>query len=255
MTTTTPGTPNWVDLASPDVGRSTTFYSGLFGWDAEVQLEPEAGGYTMFRLNGKSVAGVGPIMMEGQPSAWTTYVATDDADDTTDRVTQAGGTVIMPPMDVMDYGRMAVFQDPTGAAFATWQAGTNPGGEVFNVPGALTWNELETPDVSAAKEFYGTVFGWIAQDDPMGPSTYTTFKLGERGIGGMMPLEATGMTGLPPHWMTYFAVEDTDDATARAAKLGGTVLAPPMDTPAGRMAALQDPTGASFSVIAGASSD
>src|SRR5512142_1648915 len=93
MTTTTPGTPNWVDLASPDVGRSTTFYSGLFGWDAEVQPEPEAGGYTMFRLNGKAVAGVGPIMMEGQPAAWTTYVATDDADDTTDRVTQAGGTV------------------------------------------------------------------------------------------------------------------------------------------------------------------
>jgi uncharacterized protein len=255
MTTTTPGTPNWVDLASPDVARSTAFYSGLFGWDATVEPDPEAGGYTMFSLAGKTVAGVGPIMMDGQPSAWTTYVATADADVTTDRVTAAGGTVVLAPMDVLDFGRMAVFLDPAGAAFATWQPGSNAGGEVFNVPGALTWNELETPDVSGAKNFYGNVFGWTAEDDPMGPSTYTTFKLGERGIGGMMEMDEADTDEAPPHWMPYFAVDDTDATVAQATQLGATVIAPPQDTPAGRLAALQDPTGAAFSVIAGPTTD
>ena len=138
-----PGTPSWVDLASPDVERSIAFYGDLFGWDAP-ELPPEAGGYRMFESGGVPVAGCGPIMMQGQPPAWTTYVSVADADAAVARVTVAGGTVLAPPMDVLDAGRMAVFSDTTGAACAVWQPRRHPGAGLVNQSGALVWNELST---------------------------------------------------------------------------------------------------------------
>ncbi len=126
MTRYTPGTPCWADLGSPDIEESKRFYGGVFGWTAETATEPEAMGYTTFRAGDKAVCAVGPLMGEGQPAAWTTYLATDDADAFTQRVDESGGKVIMAPMDIMGYGRMAVYLDPAGATFACWQAGTMP---------------------------------------------------------------------------------------------------------------------------------
>src|SRR5258708_2523577 len=120
MTSYAPGTPSWIDLGSPDLERSKKFYTSLLGWTAAPPAA-EAGGYTIFTLRGKDVAGLGPLMGEGQPPAWQTYVSVDDADKTTELVKTAGGVVYVEPMDVMDVGRMAVFADPTGAAFCIWQ--------------------------------------------------------------------------------------------------------------------------------------
>jgi uncharacterized protein len=246
-----PGVPSWVDLATPDLEGTRAFYSALFGWTPMVSPEPEAGGYTNFLLDGKAVAGVGPIMGEGQPPAWTTYVATDNVDETTNLVEKAGGHVLLAPMDVMEYGRMAVFMDPTGAAFAAWQAGTHQGAELFNEPGSLAWNELATRDPDGAKTFYGEVFGWEAEDSAMGTVAYTTWTLDDRQIGGMMPMIGDDWPpDLPPHWMVYFAVADTDTTVAEATRLGGIVTVTPTDLPVGRFAVLSDPQGAVFSVIA-----
>src|SRR5215471_3595785 len=107
-----PGTPSWVDLSTSDLEAARRFYTGLFGWQANPVPEPEAGGYTMFQLAGKHVAGVGQAQNPQQPSAWTTYVSVTDADAVAASVREAGGTVLMPPMDVMQAGRMAIFQDP-----------------------------------------------------------------------------------------------------------------------------------------------
>ena len=89
-----PGTPSWVDLASPNLDASRKFYSALFGWKAEVTDDPAAQGYTMFLKNGKQVAGLGGLQMPEQPSAWSTYVATEDADKTAKAVQEAGGKVV-----------------------------------------------------------------------------------------------------------------------------------------------------------------
>ena len=101
-----PGTPSWVDLATPDPAGAKRFYGELFGWEAEDARPPEeTGGYAMFRLRGKNVAGVSPVMGEGQPPVWSTYVSTDDADAVVARAKDAGGQAIVAPMDVMDAGR------------------------------------------------------------------------------------------------------------------------------------------------------
>ena len=243
-----PGTPSWVDLASPDIPASVAFYGDLFGWSAP-ELPPEAGGYRIFEADGVPIAGCGPIMMEGQPPAWLTYVSVDDADAAVAKVTEAGGTVFVPPMDVMDVGRMAVFADPTGAACAVWQPGAHKGAGLVNEPGSLVWNELSTRDLPAATTFYTSVFGWSANTMDMGGSAYTEWQLGGSGIAGMMAMPAEVPAEVPSYWLTYFGAADCDATVARATAAGATVVVPPTDIPPGRFSVLVDPGGATFAVI------
>lgn len=247
-----PGTPSWVDLGSPDIDASVAFYGGLFGWTA-TDAEPvdETGGYRMFLLRDRFVAGIGPQQAPGMPY-WTTYIAVADADATAAKVADAGGAVVVPPMEVMTAGRMAVFADPEGTMFSIWQAGQHHGAQVVNEPGSLTWNELTCRQPDQAVAFYGAVFGWKANDVDTGGSPYTEWQLDGKPIGGMMVMagpEWPGPDVLPSHWMVYFAVADTDATAARCTELGGQVPVPPTDIPPGRFAVLNDPHGAHFSVI------
>jgi hypothetical protein len=250
MGTYTEGAPSWVDLASPDVDSARRFYEQLFGWTSRVATEPEAGGYTTFSKDGKAVAAVGPILGEGQPPVWTTYFASDDAEATTRRVESAGGKVLMAPMEVMRYGRMAVYLDPAGAAFAVWQANEMEGAEVVGVPGSLSWNELTTRDPEGSKAFYSAVLGWGVRDVAYEGVTYTVWEVGGKPAAGMMPMIGDMWPeDLPAHWMVYFEVDDTDASAAKTQQLGGTVSVPPTDIQAGRFAVLGDPQGAFFSII------
>jgi uncharacterized protein len=253
MTTYAPGTLSWVDLGSPDLDASVEFYGALFGWDIpESENAEQTGGYRQAMSGGRPAGGMMPLMQEGQPTAWTTYVSVDDADATAAAVKEAGGNVLAEPMDVMDLGRMAIFADPTGAVFGVWQPGTFAGAGVANEPGAISWNELNTRDLDGAKAFYGAVFGWGFEDNEMGElGTYTTIKLGEDMVGGMLDMGARGVPDeVPAHWQVYFAVEDTDATISEAKERGGSVMLEPIDIPAGRFSILTDPHGASFAVIA-----
>jgi predicted enzyme related to lactoylglutathione lyase len=248
MSAAAPGVPGWIDLGSPDLDATRAFYTELFGWTAHTGGE-EFGGYTIFNLGDDPVAGAGPLFNEGQPPLWNTYVLTDSADDIAAKVEANGGKVLMAPGDVGDNGRMAVFLDNSGAAFSVWQPGSMPGATVFNVPGALSWNELMTRDPAGAKSFYEAVFGWGHEDQP-GDVTYTVWSLNDGPVGGMMPMVGDMWPAeLPAHWMVYFAVADTDATAARCVELGGSVSVPPTDMPQGRFAVLNDPHGATFSVI------
>lgn len=248
-----PGTPCWVDLGSPDLGASIEFYGGLFAWDVPEPEDPERfGGYRQAMLGGKPVAGMMPLMQEGQPPVWTSYISVADANVVAAKVRDAGGTVIAEPMEVHDLGSMAVFADPTGAVFGVWQPGAFPGAGVVNEPGALSWNELNTRDVPAAEEFYGAIFGWTFETQEMGSAgSYTTIGLGGSPVGGILNMTERGVPAeVPAHWQLYFAVADTDATIERARQGGGSVMVEPIDVPAGRFAILTDPHGVSFAVVA-----
>jgi predicted enzyme related to lactoylglutathione lyase len=247
MTSYDPGVPSWVDLGSPDVDKAAAFYADLFGWDVPPANE-EMGGYRVCTIREKSVAGLSPQQNPGPP-AWTTYVNVTSADDTAAAVTSNGGQVFMPPMDVMELGRMAIFADPMGAVFGIWQAGSFKGAELVNEPGAFSWNELLTTDVPASKAFYGAVFGWGATTHGDGPGAYTEWQIEGRSVGGMMEKPPQMPAEIPPNWSVYFTVVDTDAAVARITELGGAVLNPPMDIEPGRFAVVADPTGGVFNVI------
>jgi predicted enzyme related to lactoylglutathione lyase len=244
-----PGVPSWVDMGSPNPQGAADFYGALFGWDAP-EGPPETGGYRVAMVGDRAVAGIGPQQNPGPP-VWATYVAVDDADGAAAKVAAAGGQSLVPPMDVLDVGRMAVFTDPAGAVFAVWQAGTHPGAQLVNEPGTWSWSELLTTDVEGAKAFYGAVFGWTAHSQGAGPTgEYTEWQVSGRSVGGMMQKPPMLPAEVPPHWAVYFAVSDADAAVSRVAELGGSVMMPPMDIEPGRFAVVADPYGAVFNVIA-----
>jgi predicted enzyme related to lactoylglutathione lyase len=203
----------------------------------------------MFTLRGKNVAGLGPLMNEAQPPAWTTYVSVVDADATVAKVKDAGGMVFVEPMDVLDVGRMAIFADPTGAVIAVWQPRAHIGADLVNEPGTFCWNELATRDIETAKKFYEAVFGWGGDTNAFGPGNYTEWKVGERTVGGMMEIGEHMPAEMPAHWLVYFAVADCDATVDKAKELGGAVFVPPTDIPPGRFAVLADPQGAPLAVM------
>ncbi len=246
-----PGTPCWVDNASPDLDASIAFYAGLFGWDVpEAENSEQTGGYRQATLRGKPVAGMMPQMQEGQPTVWSSYVSVEDADAVAAKVTEAGGTVIAEPMDVMDLGRMAVFADPAGAVFGVWQPGTFVGAEIVNESNAVVWNELNTRDPEAAKAFYGDVFGWGFEEREFETGTYTSLKVGEAGVGGMIDITGRAPDEVPAHWLVYFAVDDVDATVAKAQETGGGLALEPFDiAEVGRIAIVKDPFGAVFAVM------
>ncbi|MFI0718000.1 VOC family protein [Streptomyces sp. NPDC021224] len=247
-----PGTPCWIDLMVPDQQAGLDFYRDLFGWQAEIGPE-EYGGYSVCLQKGKPVAGLMKTMtQEGQPTpptAWTTYFSVLDADDTAAKVAANGGTVIMPAMDVMTLGRMFVAADPQGAVFGVWEPRDFKGAEIVNEHGALVWNQLQTPDPKAAGAFYSAVLGVTAGPMPEMPE-FTGIQVNGRTVGGVQGMENLP-PNTPPHWLVNFAVDSTDSIVDAVVHAGGNVLAPPFDMDkVGRMAVVQDPQGAVFSVVA-----
>ncbi|MFN2626860.1 MAG: VOC family protein [Mycobacteriales bacterium] len=245
------GSRIWVDLGSPDVSASSRFYAEVFGWETGEAGDPETtGGYAMFLLRGKNVAGLAPLMSEGQPPAWTSYVATDDVDKTAELVTSNGGNVVMPPMDVLDSGRMGLFTDPTGAVFGVWQPQKHIGAEIVNEPGAVCWFELTSRDTTAASAFYPEVFGWTADTSSMEEMNYTVFKSGDQDVAGLMGTPDQVPAEIPSYWMPYFEVADTDHTVATAEANGASVILRAHDVPTvGRIGILRDPHGATFGVL------
>ncbi len=255
---------SWVDVSAPDPAAASLFYTSLFGWEAEDQHDPDGNYiYTMFTKDGKSVAGLGAqppeMTAQGLPPIWNSYVSVDDVDATVAKWTEAGGTVMMPPMDVFTSGRMAICVDPEGTVLSFWQAGDHVGGEAFNAPGTLTWNELNTRNVDAAREFYGKALGWEFEIfEGEGPPYWLILLPGKEqgGVlsgdaynGGMLTINDDVAPDMPPHWSVYFASADVDADAAKAQELGGSLATPLMDTPAGRMAVFTDPQGGAFLVI------
>ena len=240
------GVPSWVDIGTPDVSAGVKFYSDLFDWTSQ-DLGEEAGHYTMIFKHGKMVAAISGATDPGPPR-WTTYINVDDVDAVAAKVKDAGGQVVMEPMDVMSAGRMAIFVDTTGAFIAAWQAGDHKGAELVNEAGALTWNELATSDVAKSKAFYGDVFGWTFG----GSDEYVEPQVSGRTIGGIMPRPDTIPAEVPDHWLPYFGVDDVDAGVKQAESLGGTLAAGPIDIPdTGRFAVIIDPQGAAFALFKG----
>jgi uncharacterized protein len=256
------GVPCWIDTWQPDAEAAVSFYTGLFGWEAEDTMPPGTPGrHYVCRLRGRDVAAIAsrPAKAPPTPPAWRTYVWVDGAEDTARNVVRAGGSVVMEPFPSLDGGRIAVVADPVGAAFGVWQPGTHTGAQLVNQPGAWSMSALHTPDPDGAKAFYGDVFGWGSETLDLGAAEVTLWRLpgyvgGEPEqpvprdvIATMAPIAGAEA---PPRWSVDFWVDDIDATAEMAAQLGGEVVTPPYDIPAAalRQAVLADPQGATFSV-------
>jgi predicted enzyme related to lactoylglutathione lyase len=243
--------PVWVDLSSNDAAGSRDFYAKLFGWALEVTADPNYGGYAMARIDGKDVAGIGPAQSPGQPTAWSIYIGTPDAAETAKKVEAAGGKVVSTAFDVGDQGKMAVFQDPSGAFICVWQPINMGGSQLSGVPGSYGWAELSARGVDKALPFYQKVFGWETKTTDMGADAppYTEFKLDGDSIAGAWEMNPMVPAEVPSYWMVYFNVADVDKSHKAATAAGAEEMMPPQDFPGGRFSIVRDPQGAAFGLL------
>jgi len=238
-----PGTFSWAELVTSDADAAKGFYTALLGWNYDDQPVGGDQVYSMATRDGKSVAAL--YRDDSQPPHWNCYVTVESVDESTEKAMAAGGTELHEPFDVMDVGRMSVISDPGGAALCLWEPRQHIGAQLVNAPGALTWNDLTTPDADVAARFYGAVFGWEFEEIPQAEG-YRVIKNADRMNGGVFP-----RADVPPYWMPYFGHEDVDRALAEIPDLGGQVLAGPMRMPQGSIAVFADPTGAVFALWTG----
>ena len=178
------------------------------------------------------------------PDFWnTTFETTDapslattpvDVDAAVAKAKSLGATVLAPPFDVMDAGRMAVLQDPTGAVFQVWQAKKHIGAMILSEPGALCWTELTTTDTKAAEKFYTQLFGWVPKHSPPeSPMEYTEFSVDGVPSIGMMAKPPQMPASVPSNWMPYFQVSDIVASVAKAKAEGGRLIVGPQEIPGG----------------------
>lgn len=243
------GTPCWADAMFSDLEGAKSFYGDVLGWTF-AEAMAEFGNYTQAYANGKAVAAVVPPPpgQAGQ-SQWCLYFAARDAAATAARIRDNGGEVLMEPMRVGDFGTMCLARDPGGVVFGVWQAGTHEGFDTMAEPGAYTWAEVFTREPGKSDAFFPAVFSYTQKEMEDEAMDFRIYDLGERSVLGRMKMTDDFPPEMPPYINVYFAVEDCDDAVAKATKAGGVLRFGPMDTPFGRFAALSDPQGANFSVI------
>ena len=254
-----PGNFCWIELATTDQTAAINFYSKIFGWSANNMPIGPNDVYTIFELEGRAAGAACTLrpdqLSHGVPPHWNLYIAVQNADATAARATELSGTVLAPPFDVFDSGRMAVLQDPTGASFCVWQPDKHPGIRISSVDGTLCWADLNTPDRDRAGEFYSKLFGWQMMKEDEDPAhNYWHIKNGEEFIGGIPPASYL-QPGAPAHWLAYFLVSDCDATAAAAKNLGATVYMPPTDFEnVGRISVIADPQGAAFALFKAAAS-
>jgi uncharacterized protein len=247
-TSFTPGTFSWVDLNTDDQEASKAFYADLLGWTYNDIPIGDGAHYSMAQIDGHDVAAITPMPPGTDVVHWNSYVTVADVDATAARAKELGATLLAEPFDVFDSGRMAILQDSQGAILSLWQPRAHIGAGLVNAPGALSWNDLVTPDVEASAAFYRDLFGWTIEETPGSDARYWTITNEGRLNGGLLPMIPEGH----PAWNLYFAVEDCDAAAARAGELGGGTIMGPMTLPNGSsFAILRDPQNAVFSVLSG----
>ncbi|THV42821.1 VOC family protein [Glycomyces buryatensis] len=256
------GAPAWVDSMTPDLAADVAFYSGLFGWKA-ADGGAEWGHYTELRIgetaeDGRSIGGIVPNDSErgDAPGEWNLYFLVEDCAAKAAEAEKLGARITVAPMDIGDL-IFSMVQDPNGAVFGLFQAKSDEMGfKAFAEPNAPMWFEYSYDGVPAeAMKFYADLLGWDVitppWEDPNNPRPYAALRAdgAEQEFGGCHPAEGPEKD-LPPQWVTMILVEDADATCAKAAELGGKVVAEPTDVPQTRIAGVQSPTGATLGVMA-----
>ena len=262
------GTPVFWDLASEDVDASKSFYSALLGWEWQDLMASPEGVYSLASIDGETVAGIytykpGMPLPSG-PLSWVNAFWVNDAEAAAARAIEKGASVIMPPCDdPASGGKKALLLNPEGAPFVVWSGDNGIEEEAFGNVGAVVLLEYYTRDVQGINEFMQHVFGSRYQqvvltrkpaefEDAEGDIEYGYHWLKVDGLepdrGGMLEMDDS-WGDMPSHFMVYFRVEDCDASAAMAASLGGEICVPPTRIPKGRFSVINDPQGATFSII------
>ncbi|MGB0564000.1 MAG: VOC family protein [Spirulinaceae cyanobacterium] len=247
------GVFNWVDLATRDPEAAQDFYGELLGWTFDDRSSADNPPYWIALKGDRAVAAIFTLSEEMQqqqiPPHWQSYINVTDIEAILAAWQAQGGKSFCPTFDVMNYGRMAVVQDPTGGVVNLWQAQDHVGAELVNEVNTFCWNELQTRGSEKAAQFYQSVLGWEIEVDEAPPS-YTTCRVNGHLNGGIFDLDKIN---LPPHipsaWMVYFNVANLDASLEIVNRLGGKAMIDIMTIEPGRFVTIADPQGAVLTIM------
>lgn len=245
----------WHELLTSDVAAARRFYGEVIGWRTTPHALED---YSEFRAGDEAVAGLMDMAEEAGIATpmWLGYIAVTDVDATVESVERDGAVLVVPPDDIPDVGRFAMFLDPQGAATYVIRLAANagdPGLRAASASGAARaghcqWNELLTTDPAAALAFYTRQFGWRAGESlPLEAQgdCQLLLKDGER----FAAILKRGRQGVQSAWRFYFNVDDIDRGIEAIHAGGGRILAGPHPTPGGGFGAVAcDPQGAEFGI-------
>ena len=98
------------EIVVRDAAKSQEFYANLFDWHVNADNPMSYG-----MVDTHSEGGIGGgITGEGVSTGVTFYVQVDDLQAYLDKAESLGGKTIMPPMEIPDMVKFAVFSDPEG---------------------------------------------------------------------------------------------------------------------------------------------
>jgi uncharacterized protein len=255
------GTPIWYELLTNDKAATLPFYEKVMGWKVPPSPPGVPHGYQMIDTGSGGGGFAGGTMQltdemrkNGARPCWLFYIGVEDVDATANKVEAAGGKLLMKPFDIPGAGRAAMIADPQGIPFYIMRGSTDGESTVFERMGMgkCNWNELATPDPSAAHTFYAALVGWkYPEKMSMGPDagdyTFVDVSGSNLRIGGTMKKSAEQ----PPGWLFYFRVPNIDEAVEKVKSNGGKVHAGPMDVPGGdKVIVASDPEGTPFGIAA-----
>ncbi|MEH3103682.1 MAG: VOC family protein [Sphingomonas phyllosphaerae] len=248
------GTPIWYEYHAVDADRAQAFYEHVFGWQVAPSGDVAGMDYRIVSTaGGEGVAGLMPRPQPDATPGWLFYVGVDDVDAAIATAQEAGGTLLMPPVDMDGVGRMALLADAEGHPFYVMRGAMDEPSRAFAVPpetapGQMVWNELTTADQDRALAFYARLFGWSQERGmSMGPlGDYRFLDAGPACVGATMPMVPNGAPG----WLFYAEVEDIDAAIARVTAMGGIVLQGPDPIPGDAFSVVAaDPDGARIGFV------
>lgn len=244
-----PGTFCWVDLPSRDPELSKRFYSAILQWE----YDERTGAVSVaerYHARVAAIFGADERVRVRRVQQWQNFISVNDADATSARAADLGGSVEVEPFDVSLACRAAAITDPTGALFWLWQPRRHAGAARVNDPGCFTWNELHTSDPAAASRFYSKLFGWrfdqVSEQPP-----YWTIHHAPAANGRNGGMREGAPDGQPSMWIPYFTVESTPRAVETAQAAGGHLRYGIATVNQARIAVMQDPTGAWFGLYEG----
>jgi predicted enzyme related to lactoylglutathione lyase len=247
----------WYELMTTDIEAARAFYEPVAGWKIGDKSVMPGMDYRMINAPDAMIGGVMPIDQDmashGAKPLWIGYIGVDDVDATVEAIKAADGTIHLPPFDIPGVGRLAMASDPQGAPFYVMRGAVEDGtSTAYSVDGVghCGWNELSSPDQTAALDFYMGLFGWTNPDSmPMGEmGQYRFLFVDDLRIGASVEQK-----DLPAFWLHYFRVPSIAKAIEAVKAGGGTVMMGPHEVPGGDHIIIgTDPQGAQFALVGGA---
>jgi len=237
----------WQDLVTPDAAACRTFYGRLLGWEFRESAR-NGRPYLIVSSGGSPVGGIVQRAEAAGRAAWLSYVAVADLDRAVEQTRSAGGKVLLAPVPVDTYGRVAVVVDPQGAPIGLAGVAVSLPDESAPSTGHFFWREYLARDAGSALSFYGSLVGY---DDTVSETKagieYHVLKR-ERSRGGLFQIPP-GHDAIEPNWLPYVKVDDPAALAARVSSLGGKVLVTPRpEVRGGTLAVVSDPTGAALAL-------